>query len=154
MTFSEYYRAAEMHFQGWLDQLLDKAPPVRWENIAFQYDKSEPLWLGFHIIEGEGQQITVGPEARHRWRGTLQVSFSAQQGIGTREIMAWVDSVANLYQRQVINLSEEEQIRYLTPIIDTIGLNEEEAWQINLSIEYEREGAYDNPDAYTLPPSP
>lgn len=99
-------------------QTYDPAIPVQYDNFP-QIDKTNKnlrLWVSFKIVPGVSNQVSFGPENRHRNLGLAIAGVHSRILKGTEDVMTIADQI----KAEFLSV-KENGVTYRTPSIEQVG---------------------------------
>ena len=122
MSWADERRAIESLFAtGW-----GSTTPVQYDNAPFRQPTT--AWVRFTILDGEGQQISLGSTAVHRWHGLIKVNIFTPAAGGTATARGYADTVAEIFRRVRTSYGNSGTIEFGTPTLERVGGEDETAW--------------------------
>ena len=113
--------------------------PIRYENVPFGATSSP--YVALFVIDGEGQQISLGTPALRRWVGIIMIQVFVPQDTGTQLAKGYADTIGAIFDRAQFSSGNSGTIRCRVPSIQSIGI--QNGWhQINVSIPFIRDKQY------------
>lgn len=110
--------------------------PIKFENVPF-VETVDP-YLALFILDGEGNQITVGDPVVKRWTGLILIQVFVPQDTGTKLARTYADSLGALFERQTFSAGASGTIRSRIASIQSIGVKD--GWyQINVTVPFIRD---------------
>lgn len=73
--------------------------PIAFENVAFNPPGPDKFFVTCYVVEGEGEQITLGNNAVFRYVGIIQNSIIGPEGVGTVPFAALADRIDSIWRR-------------------------------------------------------
>lgn len=113
--------------------------PIRYENVPFK-ETSAP-YVALFILNGEGQQASLGTPALRRWPGVIKVQVFVPRDTGTKLARTYADTIGAVFDRAQFSSGNSGTISCRIPSISHVGLAN--GWnQINVTIPYQRSRQY------------
>jgi len=133
MSWADERRAIETLFgTAW-----GTTTPVQYDNVEFRQPTT--AWARFTILDGQGQQISLGSTAYHRWAGVVVVSIFVPAQTGTATARGYADTAAEALRRVVTSYGSSGTIEFGTPYMERVGGETETDWfQINVTCPFRR----------------
>ena len=134
MSYSDERQSIETYFK----QKWGNTTTILFENTKQKPPKTVPF-VRFTIIEGVGNQISIGPTQLHRNEGQVQVQVIVPKGKGNGEARELADMVVSAFRVKQLNT-----IQFRVPYLVNSG-EFDEYFQINVICPFYRN------EIYTLP---
>jgi len=113
--------------------------PIRWENVPFAATSTP--YVALFILDGEGNQVSLGSPALRRWVGIIVVQIFVQQDTGTQLARSYADTIGAIFDRAQFSSGNSGMIRCQTPSINNVGVTN--GWnQINVTVPFIRDKQY------------
>lgn len=113
--------------------------PIRYENVPFR--ETVGPYIALFILDGEGEQISLGTPALRRWPGVIKIQVFVPQDTGTKLARTYADILGILFDRAQFSSGNSGTIRCRVPSILHVGVTN--GWdQINVTIPFVRDRQY------------
>lgn len=113
--------------------------PIKFENVPMK-ETADP-YVAVFILEGDGEQISLGTPALRRWTGVIVLQVFVPADTGTKDAKTYADSLAALFDRAQFSTGNSGTIRCRIPSIETVG--DKHGWhQINVTVPFIRDRQY------------
>jgi len=133
MSFADERKAIESRFQqNWT------GAPVKYENAPFP--DTADAYVALFVLEGEGEQISLGDAPLRRWAGVIVVQVFVPERSRTNQALVYADSVRAIFERQEFASGASGLIRCRVTSVKKVGVRD--GWyQVNASTPYIRDKA-------------
>lgn len=113
--------------------------PIRFENVPFVETAS--AYVALFILDGEGQQISLGTPALRRWPFVIAIQVFVPQDTGTKTARTYADTLAAIFDRAQFSAGNSGTIRCRVPSIEPAGVKD--GWyQIAVTVPGFRDRSY------------
>ena len=135
MSFEDTRKAIEVRFKtAW-----GTTTPIRFEN-APAIDGINPF-VALTILDGEGEQISLGTPALRRWVGLIVIQIFVKADTGTQQARAYATQAGAVFDRAEFSSGNSGTIRSRIPSVRAIGVRD--GWyQLNVSVPFIRDRQY------------
>ena len=132
--FAEEAKAIETRLAaGWT------TTPIRYDNAPFP--ETTAPYVALFILDGDGNQISLGAVALRRWVGLIVLQIFVPQDTGTRLAKGYANTLGALFDRAEFPVENGGLIRCRVPSIAEIGIRN--GWnQLNVTIPFTRDKQY------------
>lgn len=110
---------------------------IKFENTRFEQPR-ETAWIACYILNGDGNQISLGDNPLHRYAGVIMVQIFVPESSGTQTARGYADTIAAIYRRQQISNGSSGTITCRTPSISQ-GIPKDGWYQINVMCPFQRD---------------
>lgn len=113
--------------------------PIKFENVPFKETKDP--YVALFILDGEGQQISLGTPAVRRWPSVIKIQIFVPQDTGTKLARTYADSLGTIFDRAQFSSGNSGTITCRIPSITHVGITN--GWdQVNVTIPLKRDRQY------------
>ena len=113
--------------------------PIRYENVPFAAPSTP--YVALFILDGEGNQVSLGTPALRRWTGIIIVQVFVPQDTGTQIAKSYADTIGAIFDRAQFSSGNSGTIRCRVPSVKSIGITN--GWnQVNVSVPFIRDKQY------------
>lgn len=126
-TYSDQREIIESYFK----QVWDDTCPILWNNTRKSPPKSG-RWIRFNILNGEGNQVSIGSTPLHRNAGLVSVQIFVKKGVGASQSYQLVDLIVAAFKRKQL-----DSVQFRTPSVLEVG-EIDEWFQVNVTCPFYR----------------
>ena len=113
--------------------------PIRYENVPFAQQTTP--YVALFILDGQGDQISLGTPALRRWVGIIVVQVFVPQDTGTQLARSYADTIGAVFDRAQFSSGSSGMIRCRIPSVTVVGITN--GWsQLNVTIPFIRDKQY------------
>jgi hypothetical protein len=113
--------------------------PIKFENVPFKETKD--AYVALFILEGEGQQVSLGTPATRRWPGVIIIQVFVPEDSGTKLAKTYADALAAIFDRVQFSSGNSGTISCRIPSVETVGAKD--GWhQTNVTVPFKRARQY------------
>ena len=127
MSWEEEYFTIEDYFNNnWIET------PIAVDNAGFT-PPATGSWVKLYVISGEGNLISLGPNARTRNTGVISVQIYAELNSGVTDVRGLADQAAQIFQNESF-----DGITCRAASMEHIG-EKDGRYQLNVNIPFQRD---------------
>lgn len=113
--------------------------PIRFEEVPFKETASP--YVALFVLDGEGQQISLGTPAVRRWPAVIMVQVFVPQDTSTKPARVYADTIGAIFDGASFSAGASGTIRCRVPSIKPVGVTD--GWyQVNVTIPLIRDRQY------------
>lgn len=113
--------------------------PIKFENVPFK--ETDDPYVTLFILDGEGQQISLGTPAVRRWPSVIKVQIFVPQDTGSKLARTYADTIGAIFDRAQFSAGASGTMSCGIPSIAHVGITN--GWdQFNVTIPLRRNKQY------------